>query len=132
MSDETFAQEIMGKGIAIIPAKGRVVSPVNGKVQAIFKTKHAIGLISEEGTEVLIHIGIDTIRLEGKYFKAYVENGDAVKVGDILVEFDVDAIKAEGYDVVTPVIVTNTADYLDVLPKEIKQVKEGDSILTII
>lgn len=132
VSDETFAQEIMGKGIAIIPAKGRVVSPVNGKVQAIFKTKHAIGLISEEGAEVLIHIGIDTIRLEGKHFTAHVENGDTVKVGDILVEFDMNAIKAEGYDIVTPVIVTNTADYLEVVPKEMKQVKEGDNILTII
>jgi len=132
VSDETFAKEIMGKGIAIIPDKGRVVSPVNGKIASLFKTKHAIGIVSEEGTEILIHIGIDTVKLEGKYFKALVQNGDTVKVGDILVEFDMEAIKAEGYDIITPVIITNTDKYLDIFPKDIQQVKEGENILTII
>lgn len=132
VSDETFAQEIMGKGIAIMPAQGRVVSPVNGKIETLFKTKHAIGIVSEDGAEILIHIGIDTVKLEGKHFTAHAKAGDTVKVGDILVEFDIDAIKSEGYEVVTPIIITNTVNYLDILPKDIEQVKEGQDLLTII
>lgn len=132
VSDETFAKEIMGKGIAIIPTKGRVVSPISGKVGSVFNTKHAIGLISEEGTEVLIHIGIDTVKLGGKYFTAHVKAGDTVKVGDLLVEFDKDAIQAEGYELITPVVITNSDNYLDIVPKEIQKVKEGENILTII
>lgn len=132
VSDETFAKEIMGKGIAVMPSEGRVVSPVDGKVQMIFKTKHAIGLLSEEGAEILIHIGIDTVRLDGKYFKSYVKDGDSVKKGDLLVEFDKDAIIAEGYQVITPIIITNTINYLDVLAKDIKEVKAGEALLTIV
>ncbi|MGL5378357.1 beta-glucoside-specific PTS transporter subunit IIABC [Clostridium sp.] len=132
VNDETFAGEFMGKGIAINPSEGKIVSPVNGKVQMIFNTKHAIGLTSEDGTEILIHIGIDTVQLNGKYFKSYVESGDEINVGDTLVEFDMDAIKKEGYDLITPVIVTNTNDYLEVLPKEIEEVNAGNTVLTII
>lgn len=132
VSDETFAKEIMGKGIAVMPSEGRVVSPVDGKIQMIFKTKHAIGILSEDGAEILIHIGIDTVKLEGKHFKAYVKDGDSVKKGDLLVEFDKDAIIAEGYQVVTPVIITNSANYLDVLAKDIREVKAGEGLLTIV
>ncbi|WP_411681941.1 beta-glucoside-specific PTS transporter subunit IIABC [Clostridium thailandense] len=132
VSDETFAKEIMGKGIAIMPAEGRVVSPVDGKIQMIFKTKHAIGILSEDGAEILIHIGIDTVKLEGKHFTAHVKDGDIIKKGDLLVEFDKDAIIAEGYEVITPVIITNTIDYLDVLAKDAKNVKEGEGLLTIV
>lgn len=132
VSDETFAKEIMGKGIAVMPSEGKVVSPIDGKVQMIFKTKHAIGLLSEDGAEILIHIGIDTVKLDGKHFKSYVKDGDIVKKGDLLVEFDRDAIIAEGYQVVTPVIVTNSANYLDVLAKDIKEVKAGEALLTIV
>lgn len=132
VSDETFAKEIMGKGIAIRPTEGRVVSPVNGTVATLFKTKHAIGIVSEDGAEILIHIGIDTVKLDGKHFTAHVNDGDTIKVGDTLVEFDTDAIKAEGYDLITPVIITNTPNYLDILPKEIKTVNEGESLLIII
>jgi PTS system beta-glucosides-specific IIC component len=132
VNDETFAQEIMGKGIAIMPREGKVVSPVDGEIQMVFKTKHAIGILSEEGAEILIHIGLDTVKLDGKHFKAYVKDGDIVKKGDLLVEFDKDAIKSEGYDVITPIIITNSAKYLDVLSKDIKQVNEGDSLLTLI
>lgn len=132
VNDETFAQEIMGKGIAVMPKDGRVVSPVDGAVQMVFKTKHAIGILSDEGAEILIHIGIDTVKLDGKYFKAHVKAGDIVKKGDLLVEFDKEAIKSEGYDVITPVIITNSAMYLDVLGKDIKEVNAGDSLLTIV
>lgn len=132
VSDETFANEIMGKGIAIMPAEGKVVSPVDGKVQMIFKTKHAIGLLSEDGAEILIHIGIDTVKLDGKHFKSYIKDGDNVKKGDLLVEFDKEAIIAEGYQVITPIIITNSANYLDVLAKDIKEVKAGEALLTIV
>ena len=132
VNDETFASEVMGKGIAINPTEGKVVSPINGTVQMIFKTKHAIGLKSDDGTELLIHIGMDTVQLEGRHFEAYVKDGDKVKVGDTLVKFDIDAIKKAGYEVVTPIIVTNTPDYLEIVPKDIEAVKVGEEILTIV
>lgn len=132
VKDETFASEMMGKGIAINPTEGKVVSPINGIVQMIFKTKHAIGLKSEDGAEILIHIGMDTVQLDGKHFIAHVKDGDKVKVGDTLVEFDMDAIKKEGYELVTPVIITNTMDYLEIVPKEIKSVNAGEDIITIL
>lgn len=132
VKDETFASEMMGKGIAINPKEGKVVSPINGIVQMIFKTKHAIGLKSQDGAEILIHIGMDTVQLDGKYFTAHVKDGDKVKVGDTLVEFDMDAIKKEGYELVTPVIITNTIDYLEIVPKEIKSVNAGEDIITIL
>lgn len=132
VNDETFASEMMGKGIAINPTEGKVVSPINGTVQMIFKTKHAIGLKSEDGAEILIHIGMDTVQLDGKHFTAHVKDGDKVKVGDTLVEFDIDAIKKEGYELVTPVIITNTIDYLEIVPKEIKSVNAGEDIITIL
>lgn len=132
VKDETFASEMMGKGIAINPTEGKVVSPINGTVQMIFKTKHAIGLKSEDGAEILIHIGMDTVQLDGKHFTAHVKDGDKVKVGDTLVEFDMDAIKKEGYELVTPVIITNTMEYLEIVPKEIKSVNAGEDIITIL
>lgn len=132
VNDETFSQGIMGKGIAVMPKEGRIVSPVDGVVQMVFKTKHAIGILSDEGVEILIHIGLDTVKLDGKYFNAHVKVGDVIEKGDLLIEFDKDAIKSEGYDVITPIIVTNSAKYLDVLPKDIKQVNEGDVLLTIV
>lgn len=132
VNDETFASEMMGKGIAIEPTDGKVVSPINGTVQTIFKTKHAIGLKSEDGTEILIHIGMDTVQLEGEHFKAYVKDGDKVKIGDTLIEFDTEAIKKKGYELTTPVIVTNTNDYLEVLARGVKKVNTGDAIISII
>lgn len=122
----------MGKGIAINPKEGKVVSPINGKVSMSFKTKHAIGLKSDDGAEILIHIGMDTVKLEGKHFTAHVKDGDTVKIGDTLVEFDMEAIKNEGYELVTPIIVTNTMDYLEVIASENKEVNQGDTIISII
>lgn len=132
VNDETFASEMMGKGIAINPKEGKVVSPINGTVQMLFKTKHAIGLKSNDGAEILIHIGMDTVQLEGKHFTAHVKDGDTVKIGDTLVEFDMEAIKNEGYELVTPIIVTNTLDYLEVIGTEKKEVKTGDTIISIL
>ncbi|WPC74322.1 beta-glucoside-specific PTS transporter subunit IIABC [Vibrio porteresiae] len=114
--DETFASELMGKGIAFVPDNGVLYSPVDGVVESIFKTKHAFGLKSDHGAEVLIHVGIDTVQLNGEFFSPVVEEGQKVHKGDILMNFDIDAIRAKGYDVTTPMIITNTEDYLDVLP----------------
>ncbi len=132
VKDETFASEMMGKGIAIKPIEGKVVSPINGTVEMMFKTKHAIGLKSNDGAEVLIHVGMDTVQLEGKHFKSFVKDGDKVNIGDTLVEFDMEAIKKEGYELTTPVIVTNTMDYLEVLPMNLKAAKAGDTIISIL
>lgn len=132
VNDLTFAEEIMGKGIAIIPTEGKVVSPINGTVEMVFNTKHAIGLKSDDGAEILIHIGLDTVKLEGEHFNVFVKNGDRVNVGDKLVEFDKDAIKNKGYDVITPIIVTNTMDYLEVMASNVESVKQGDEIITVL
>jgi len=132
VNDDAFATGAMGKGIAIEPEKGEVVSPVNGTVSMLFETKHAIGLISESGCEILIHIGIDTVKLNGKYFETLVKTGDIVKVGMPLIKFDIAGIKSEGYDVITPVIITNTTEYLGVVETTASSAKTGDTILTAV
>ena len=132
VKDATFSQEIMGKGIAIEPTVGQVVAPFNGTVTALFHTKHAIGLTSDEGVEVLIHVGIDTVQLNGEHYKAYIQNGDKIKAGDLLVEFDIEAIKVAGYEVVTPVIITNTPTYSDIIPMKEGLILKGEELLTIL
>lgn len=129
VNDVTFSEEIMGKGAAIIPTVGRAVAPVDGTVSALFETKHAIGLTGDNGVEILIHIGLDTVKLGGKHFTAHVKSGDKVKAGDLLVEFDIEGIKKEGYDVITPVLVTNTHDYKDVLSLIDRDVKEKEELI---
>lgn len=132
VNDVTFSEEIMGKGAAIIPTEGRAVSPVDGVVSAIFETKHAIGLTADNGTEILIHIGLDTVKLGGKHFTAHVKSGDRVKSGDLLVEFDIKAIQEEGYEIITPVLVTNVDRYNDVLALIDKDVNEKDELIKVI
>ncbi|WP_047985502.1 beta-glucoside-specific PTS transporter subunit IIABC [Ornithinibacillus californiensis] len=127
--DEVFASGAMGKGVGIDPTTGRVVSPVNGTVTTLFKTKHAIGITSDNGTEVLIHVGMDTVQLEGKHFTAHIKQGDKVNVGDLLVEFDIEKIKEAGYQVVTPVIITNSADFKEVEVTEAKAIDEKDFLI---
>ena len=132
VDDPTFAEEIMGKGIAIIPTEDEIFSPINGTVSLVFNTKHAIGLKTEDGAEVLIHIGLDTVKLNGEHFTTFVKSGDKVKVGDKLVAFDREAIKNKGYDIITPIIITNSSDYLDIIPKDVTIVNQGDEVLSII
>ena len=129
VDDATFSEEIMGKGAAIIPTVGRAVAPVDGVVSALFETKHAIGITSEDGVELLIHIGLDTVKLGGKHFTAHIKAGDKVKKGDLLVEFDIEAIKKAGYDTITPVLVTNAYDYKDVLSFIDRDVKEKEELI---
>lgn len=132
VNDVTFSEEIMGKGAAIIPSVGKAIAPVDGVVSALFQTKHAIGLTADNGAEILIHIGLDTVKLGGKHFTAHVKNGDRVKAGDLLVEFDIEEIKREGYDVITPVVVTNTQDYKDILSLIDRDVKEKEELIKAI
>lgn len=114
VSDATFAQEILGKGAAIIPEKGVIYAPFDGKIDMMFETGHAVGIVGNDGIELLVHIGIDTVNLEGKYFTPKKVTGDVVKKGDILIEFDIKKIKEAGYDVTTPVIISNTEQYVNV------------------
>lgn len=114
VQDETFAKGYMGKGFAIVPTDTRIYAPWNGTVSVLANTLHAIGLTSEEGLEILIHVGIDTIQLQGKYFNPHVKQGDVVKKGDLLMEVDFDSIKKEGYDCTVPIICTNSNAYTNV------------------
>lgn len=132
VKDETFASGILGKGAAVIPANGRIVSPVNGKITSVFPTKHAVGIVDENGVELLLHIGIDTVKLEGKHFTAHVSDGAVVKKGDLLVEFDKNAIEAEGYDTIVTILVTNTQEFLDVVPAKSGDVKAKQTIFTVV
>ncbi|CAM3188266.1 beta-glucoside-specific PTS transporter subunit IIABC [Streptococcus dysgalactiae] len=130
--DEVFASGAMGKGIAIDPADGVVVAPANAEVTLVFPTNHAIGLKTENGAEILIHIGMDTVSLSGKGFKNFVNVGDKVTPGQKLLEFDVNAIKAAGLPVITPIIVTNTDAYTDILTTQEGRVNTGDYLLTTV
>ncbi|MCP1133847.1 beta-glucoside-specific PTS transporter subunit IIABC [Paenibacillus polysaccharolyticus] len=118
VNDEAFSQEAMGKGMAIKPSKGQVVAPFDGTVQTVFRTKHSIGLKSVEGIELLIHVGIDTVKLKGQHFNVVVQEGDIVKHGQLLIDFDMEAIIKAGFDTTTPIIVTNSGDYLEILGHE--------------
>ncbi len=129
--DPVFAQGVMGQGLVIEPLEGELVAPVAGVVSAIFPTKHAIGLISDEGVELLMHIGMDTVNLDGKGFTAHVKQGDQVAVGDTLISFDIEMIKTAGYSVDTPVIVTNQNDFQTDVTRELPcDVKRGEPIFT--
>lgn len=114
VADPTFAQELIGKGAAVIPVEDTIVSPVEGTVTMLFPTKHAVGITATTGEEILIHIGLDTVQLEGRHFEALVATGDAVNVGTPLIRADFAAIRAAGYDTVTPVIVSNAAEFAQV------------------
>jgi PTS system beta-glucosides-specific IIC component len=131
VNDPTFAEELLGKGVAIVPAVGKVVAPIDGTVNMVFGTKHAISMTSDSGIEILIHVGLDTVMLKGQHYTAHVESGDTVKKGDLMLEFDMEAIKAAGYEVITPVIVCNADDYKDVIRTTGKQVEPGDTVMEL-
>lgn len=131
VADETFSSGIMGAGIAIIPSEGKVYSPGDGIISACFHTGHAIGITIND-IELLIHVGIDTVSLEGKYFKLIISQGQTVKKGDLLLEFDIDKIHEAGYDLTTMIIVTNSNDYMEVVQTDKSIVDKEDVILTVI
>ncbi len=132
VEDEAFAGGDLGSGVAIIPSVGEIKAPFDGEITTLFPTLHAIGITGDNGIEMLIHIGFDTVKLNGKPFTAKVKQGDHVKKGDLLLTFDIEEIKAAGCGITTPIIITNTANYLDVVPKDIEEAKFGDSIITIL
>lgn len=132
VSDEAFSKGILGKGIAIKPTEGKVLSPVNGVITSFFPTGHALGITSDEGIEILIHIGIDTVNLNGKYFTRKVKQGDRVKIGDTLLEFDIENIKNSGYSVISPVIITNYYNYSDIVETDKKETDYGENLITVL
>jgi PTS system beta-glucosides-specific IIC component len=131
VSDPTFRDGMLGDGAAIRPSSGRVVSPVDGTLSVVFQTGHAVAITSEDGVEILIHVGIDTVKLKGEHFNVHVKTGDKVKAGDLLIEFDIESIESSGYDTVTPVVIANTADWKSVEPKTEGRVSELDEIMTV-
>ena len=131
-ADAAFACEALGKGIVIKAEEGKVVAPFDGVVRTLFPTKHAIGIASDNGCEMLIHVGYNTVQLEGKYFESFVTQGDTVKKGDLLVSFDINQIKEEGYSIETPVVITNTDNYLDIIETNNNSVEAGDELLTVV
>lgn len=126
LADPLFSTEVVGKGIAIEPTKGAIISPVDGVVTTLFASKHAIGITSNGGAEILIYIGENTVQLKGKYFTSHVKQWDEVKKGDILIEFDIEKIKAAGYDLKTPIVITNTEEYVEVEPMKSGNVEAND------
>ena len=131
VKDEAFASGVLGDGIAIEPSDGELVAPTDGEISSTFETHHAVGMTTADGAELLMHIGIDTVKLGGKHFTYLVNEGDKVKRGQPLIRFELEAIKAEGYPVTTPVIVCNTDDYAVVEAKASGTVKQGDALLEL-
>ena len=129
VNDPTFSQEILGKGTAVIPSEGKIVAPADGQVTMVFDTKHALSIQTDNGAELIIHVGLDTVQLKGHYFEAHVQAGDRVKKGDLLLDFDMDKIKAAGYDVITPVIVCNTPQFPKMECISGMEVKAGETAI---
>lgn len=131
VEDDVFSQKILGEGIAVEPSEGKLYAPCDGKVDSVFDTKHAVNILSSDGAEVLLHIGIDTVKLGGKHFESHVSDGQEIKKGDLLITFDIEAIKAEGYKVTTPLIIGNTDDYSAIAAAAQGKISAGSKILKI-
>lgn len=132
VKDDAFATGVLGKGVAVLPKVGKVVAPVDGVLTTLFPTKHAIGITSTDGVEILIHVGMDTVQLQGEYFLAKVAQGDTVEKGQLLVEFDIEAIEKAGYALETPVIITNTKDYTAVVETDKQTVTNEDTLINVL
>lgn len=132
VNDPVFSSEAMGKGCAVIPLEGKVFAPFDGTIVGLLDSHHAVGMKSENGIEILIHVGMDTVKLGGKHFTCHIEDGQQVKKGQLLLEFDMDAIKAEGYEIVTPVIITNSDEFTEITTEVAGRVKNGDKLLKLI
>lgn len=130
VADPTFAEEILGKGIAIKPAEGRIYAPADGVISTVFPTGHAIGVTTHDGAEILIHVGLDTVQLKGQFFKIMVEADQEVKKGDILLEADIEEISKAGYDTVTPMIICNSSEFSKIECKTEGMVEAGDEVIT--
>ena len=131
VNDQTFAQELLGPGIAIVPSNGTVVSPINGTIATVMDTKHAVCIQGEDGLELIVHAGLDTVELNGKYYQTYKEIGDQVKAGDVLLEFDLEEITKAGYAVTTPIVITHLGDYKITKCLTGQQVKAGEEVIQL-
>ena len=131
VNDPTFAEEMLGKGAAVIPEEGKIYAPADGEIGMVFDTLHAISMTTDFGAELLIHVGLDTVKMKGDGFTGHVKSGDHVKKGDLLLEVDLEKVKAAGYDIITPVIVCNTPDYASVKGIESAHVNAGDDLIII-
>lgn len=131
VADPTFSQEILGKGVAIVPDSGIFVAPASGEVAVMFETKHAVSIKADCGAEFIIHIGMDTVNLKGQYFNACVAQGDRVKAGDKLVEVDLEKVKEAGYDVTTPIVICNTSNFPNMVCHSGMDVKALDPIIEL-
>lgn len=125
--DPVFAQKMMGEGFGINPTEGEVVSPIEGKVDNVFPTKHAIGLKADNGLEILVHIGLDTVQLDGEGFEILVSSGDTVQVGDPLLKFDLEYIRNNAKDVISPIIITNSDQTESIHTNDVKAVVKGET-----
>lgn len=131
VNDPTFSGKVLGDGIAVIPTDGHIYAPTDGTVELVFDTLHAVSMTSKEGVEILIHVGLDTVTLQGKGFSAHVKAGEKVSKGDLLLSVDLDAVQKAGFDTVTPMIICNTTDYESMEPITLGEVEAGTPILAI-
>ena len=131
VNDLVFSQEMMGKGLAVLPTVGRVVAPCDGHIISVFRTLHALTIKADNGAEIIIHVGLETVGLDGKHYTAHVKDGAPIKKGDLLLTFELDEIKALGYDVVTPVIITNWSEYSQVDQTEENEVEDGTPLIEL-
>jgi len=122
---------MLGQGVAVIPSEGKIYAPADGEIAMVFDTLHAVSLNASNGAEILVHVGLDTVSLKGKGFKAHVQAGDKVKKGDLMLEADLEFLKSEGFDIITPVLVCNTDDYASVEALSGKDVEPGDDVVRI-
>ncbi len=129
VSDPTFGEEILGKGIAVRPTGNQIVAPCDATVDLMFDTGHAVSLNADSGAEILIHVGLDTVNLKGKHFTVHAKSGDHVSAGQLLIEFDREAIAAEGYDVITPMVICNTDKYGEINLYVDKNVTAGEKVM---
>lgn len=132
VSDPTFGEEIMGKGIAIRPTGNKIVAPCDCTVDLAFDTGHAVSLVSDFGAEILIHVGLETVSLKGEHFSVKVKTGDKVKKGDVLIAFDPEAIAAKGFDIITPVVICNSSDYTTFNTYVDQDVQPGDKVIGLV
>lgn len=131
VEDEVFSAKVLGDGIAVEPVEGKLYAPCDGKVDMVFDTKHAVNLVSQSGCEVLLHIGIDTVKLNGEFFEAHVTDGQEIKKGDLLISFDIDGIKNAGYKITTPMIICNTDDYTSITAAATGSICAGEKLLEL-
>ena len=132
VSDPTFGEEVLGKGIAIRPTDNKVVAPCDATLELMFDTGHAVSMTGDNGAEILIHIGLETVKLNGKHFTVHAKSGDHVTKGQLLIEFDREAIAAEGYDIITPMVICNTDKYEKINSYVDKTVAAGDKVMGLV